>query len=112
VADDSALDLLEEYCGSDAARFSGMRALAMHTADSAQGYPKLIKLRPYSTLPDYVEACSKYCEANRQEPLGEVRRYVCRVLGWKATLIYRKALTDRCPQNVQRNVRVATRQKA
>lgn len=74
VADDTALDLLEQYCGSDEAKFAGMRALAMHTADSAQGYPKLVKLRPYSTLPDYVDACSKYCEANRQEPSGQVGR--------------------------------------
>jgi hypothetical protein len=28
----------------------------MQTADKAVGYPKLIKLRPYSTLPDYVDA--------------------------------------------------------
>lgn len=73
VADDSTLDLLESYCASDDARFANMRALAMHTADSASGYPKLIKLRPYSTLPSYVDACSRYCAANRAEPNVKVR---------------------------------------
>jgi hypothetical protein len=73
VADDSDCDALENYCASEDARFAAMRALAMHTADSAKGYPKLIKLRPYSTLPDYVEACSRYCAENRQEPNIEVR---------------------------------------
>jgi hypothetical protein len=56
---DASLDQLEENCASDNPSFTGIRQLAMQTADRAQGYPKLIKLRPYSTLPDYVEACNE-----------------------------------------------------
>jgi hypothetical protein len=66
--DDSTLDELEENCAADNASITGIRQLAMQTADRAQGYPKLIKLRPYSTLPDYVEAC-----AQSGNPLPAVR---------------------------------------
>lgn len=72
MADDSSLDLLEDYCATNDARFANMRALAMHTADQARGYPRLVKLRPYSTLPDYVDACSRHCADNKMEPSIEV----------------------------------------
>jgi hypothetical protein len=73
VEDDESLALLEQYCATDDAKFSGMKRLAMHTADQAKGYPKLIKLRPYHTLPDYVEACSRYCMTHGQQHPIQVR---------------------------------------
>lgn len=57
--DDGTLDELEENCSADNPSLTAIRQLAIQTADRATGYPKLIKLRPYSTLPDYVEACNK-----------------------------------------------------
>jgi hypothetical protein len=56
VDDDESMDQLEEACAADNVEFAAVRQLAMQTADKAVGYPKLIKLRPYSTLPDYVDA--------------------------------------------------------
>lgn len=58
--DDELLNELEENCAEDNPSLTAIRQLAIQTADRATGYPKLIKLRPYSTLPDFVEACSQY----------------------------------------------------
>lgn len=57
--DDGSLDELEENCAEQNPSLTAIRQLAIQTADRATGYPKLIKLRPYSTLPDFVEACNE-----------------------------------------------------